>query len=146
MSKLPILCLTAAFSIAGIVAASHAEIAGTPRGRVTSKPGFPASPTPVPASTPTRAAEAGPSAGVEQELDRLRERLATLESTLSGVARAASPTAVAPTAVAPVMAPEDIGELGPALALAGVGLLLGFVIGVVYGQRQERNRRSRVRF
>ena len=33
-----------------------------------------------------------------------------------------------------------------ALALGGVGLLVGFLIGTLYGQRQERNRRSRVRF
>jgi len=37
-------------------------------------------------------------------------------------------------------------EIGPSLALAGVGLVLGFLIGAAYGQRQERNRRTRVRF
>jgi len=32
------------------------------------------------------------------------------------------------------------------LALSGIGLLFGFLMGSVYGRRQERNRRSRVRF
>lgn len=36
--------------------------------------------------------------------------------------------------------------VGPALALAGAGLLLGFMLGTFYGRRQERNRRTRVRF
>lgn len=37
-------------------------------------------------------------------------------------------------------------DLASTLALAGAGLVLGFLIGTVYGRRQERNRRTRVRF
>ena len=37
-------------------------------------------------------------------------------------------------------------EMGPALALAGAGLVLGLLLGSAFGRRQERNRRTRVRF
>jgi Na+/glutamate symporter len=46
---------------------------------------------------------------------------------------------------APVSPPEQL-DIGPSLALAGVGLVIGFLLGTVYGQRLERHRRSRVRF
>jgi hypothetical protein len=34
---------------------------------------------------------------------------------------------------------------GPIFAIAFAGALLGFVVGTLYGRRQERNRRNRVR-
>lgn len=47
-------------------------------------------------------------------------------------------------------APMNDGTQAPGvastLALSGIGLLFGFLLGSVYGRRQERNRRSRVRF
>ena len=41
---------------------------------------------------------------------------------------------------------DQTPDPGPILALAGAGLVLGFMLGTVYGRRQERNRRTRVRF
>jgi hypothetical protein len=105
--------------------------------------------------------EAVPPGALERELAQLRDRLAALESAVV-VTPGAPPLRrehdeVAPTAAALVEGghgalrataaePPEPQEIGPALAMAGVGLLVGFLLGTAYGQRQERNRRSRVRF
>jgi SH3 domain-containing protein len=109
--------------------------------------------TPPPAATPepTATGVAAAPPAIDQELAALRERLATLEASVGqpGAAGAharaegaAEPPPVVPTMVEP---PASL-DVGPSLALAGVGLLVGFLFGTLYGQRQERNRRSRVRF
>lgn len=102
----------------------------------------PAEMTPVPTATSLPPA-------LDRELAALRERLASLESSMeqaggSGRTPGAgeSPPVVVPTVVEP---PASL-EVGPSLALAGVGFLIGFLFGTLYGQRQERNRRLRVRF
>jgi len=102
--------------------------------------------------------------GLEHEVAQLRDRLAALESavvaTPAQAARHAAgeaarvvevppreePTRAAGALLPTVAEPPEQQEIGPSLALAGVGLLVGFLIGAAYGQRQERNRRSRVRF
>jgi Bacterial SH3 domain len=89
---------------------------------------------------------------LERQLAQLRDRLNALESavstppagepTVGAAGEAARPAAPLPTSVPP---PDQL-DIGPSLALAGVGLVVGFLLGTVYGQRQERHRRSRVRF
>jgi uncharacterized protein YraI len=114
--------------------------------------------TPVPtpegamATAEPTAEEAGRNP-LEVELNQLRERLAALESAVGTPSPTAASTAASPEPTRPalplpttVAAPADLQDIGPSLALAGVGLAIGFVLGAIYGQRQERNRRSRVRF
>ncbi|MFN8643997.1 MAG: SH3 domain-containing protein [Candidatus Binatia bacterium] len=91
-----------------------------------------------PTATPSPTAPA-----LDREIAALRERLASLEANMErGSAPAEPPPIVVPTVVEP---PASL-EVGPSLALAGVGFLVGFLFGTFYGQRQERNRRLRVRF
>jgi uncharacterized protein YraI len=95
-----------------------------------------------------------PTRSVDEELAEMRKRLAVLESSVATPALATSvptPTStpalegLPPTPLA-VPAPSGLDDVGPTLALAGVCLVIGFGIGTLYGQRQERRRRSRVRF
>jgi len=130
-------------------------------------PSLVASPPPTdtpPATTaPTSGAPSGiepPPGALEREVAQLRDRLAALESAVVVTPGAApprrEPAEVAPTPAliegghgavrATVPEPPVALELGPMLALAGVALLIGFLLGTAYGQRQERNRRTRVRF
>jgi len=114
------------------VASASAVVAGSPAG----------SPTP---------------SSIDDELARLRERLASLESSVAPppaatpVAVVAESMAVPPTQApslptVAVVASSDTFDVGPALALAGVCFVVGFLLGTFYGQRQERRGRSRVRF
>jgi len=118
-------------------------------------------PTSVP-STPELHADTQRAELLERELAQMRERLAAVESAVGtpgsvrptpGEAyvaeaqrRSDEPTHVAGALLPTAATAPDPGEIGPSLALAGVGALVGFLFGVVYGRRQERNRRSRVRF
>jgi len=127
-----------------------------------------AAPTETAVATPETHPEAARREPLEVEVAQLRDRLAALESAVvTTPAAAATPMArredLEPEAAAPADKPVNAGEpvrparpvrpvvpepqeIGPSLALAGVGLVLGFILGAAYGQRQERNRRSRVRF
>lgn len=106
----------------------------------------PADATPEPTATSIAAAPA-----LDRELAALRERLATLEASMEGSGHPAADAGAAPAERPPVVVPTMVEppaslEVGPSLALAGVGFLVGFLFGTFYGQRQERNRRMRVRF
>jgi hypothetical protein len=104
---------------------------------------------PVPNTPEAVAAETPHGAALEGQIEQLRARLAALESAVvtpqvAPAAAVGTPRPLAPLA-APVSPPEQL-DIGPSLALAGVGLVIGFLLGTVYGQRLERHRRSRVRF
>ncbi|MBX3023293.1 SH3 domain-containing protein [bacterium] len=107
-----------------------------------------------PAATPdpTATAVVAAAPAIDRELAALRERLASLEAAVehsgstSGSRPRAEEPAVAPPPVPTIVEPPAALDVGPSLALAGVGLIIGFLFGTLYGQRQERNRRSRVRF
>jgi len=121
-----------------------------------------ATPTVAPAAAPAGVIEAAAAvadgvtprpAALEGQLAQLRERLAALESAVvppageppaGAVASGETPRPIVPLA-APVAPPDQL-DIGTSLALAGVGLVIGFLLGTAYGQRQERHRRSRVRF
>lgn len=101
------------------------------------------------------AAEAAPTPAalaLEDEVAALRQRIRALESAVvtPSAASAADPAgapSAAPIAILPTpIVPPDRLDIGPALALAGVGFVVGFLLGAAYGQRQERHRRTRVRF
>ena len=119
-----------------------------------------AAPTEIAAETPSGEATPEPTAtvvaappAIDRELAALRERLASLEASMQqggagshahadGAEGGIEPPAPVPALVEP---PATL-DVGPSLALAGVGLVVGFLIGTFYGSRQERNRRTRVRF
>lgn len=110
-------------------------------------------PTPLHTAEPSAPPLAASTPAIDRELAELRQRLASLEASLEPGGAAPAPTApsaaaeaVEPPPLPTVVEPPATLDVGPSLALAGVGLLVGFLIGTFYGQRQERNRRTRVRF
>ena len=119
--------------------------------------------TPAAAGTPFAPGEEQAGGGLQREIAEMRQRLAMLESAVAGTptgpagvredpggtpvaAREHDEPTRAAVFVPTVAQPSDSQEFGPSLALAGVGLVIGFLLGAAYGQRQERNRRTRVRF
>jgi uncharacterized protein YraI len=108
-----------------------------------------------PSGEPTATVGVAAPPAIDRELADLRSRLASLEASLEP-AGGASPTPTSTPAIAidgevvpplpPVVEPPATLDVGPSLALAGVGFVVGFLFGTFYGQRQERNRRTRVRF
>jgi Bacterial SH3 domain len=83
---------------------------------------------------------ASPGSGdVNADLQRLIRLTEEIRGELA--LRDAQKTPAAP----PIDATEPPGQAAT-LALAGAGLVFGFVLGTAYGRRQERNRRTRVRF
>jgi len=108
-------------------------------------------PEETPEPTATSVAAAPPA--IDRELAALRERLASLEASVGQSAAGSGqhahveePGEPPAGAVPTIVEPPAALDVGPSLALAGVGMLVGFLFGTLYGQRQERNRRSRVRF
>lgn len=105
---------------------------------------------PLPDAPAMGAGSATPA--IDRELAELRQRLASLEANLGQAGASPTPTATplltgdAGAPLPPLVEPPASLDVGPSLALAGVGLVVGFLFGTFYGQRQERNRRSRVRF
>ena len=93
----------------------------------------------VPAPPPTEEpAPLRPASGdVKADLARLLYLTEEIRREVRATARRPSESA------APLTRPP---EMGPAVALAGAGLVLGLLLGSAYGRRQERNRRTRVRF
>jgi hypothetical protein len=127
----------------------------------------------TPALAPEAHADAARRDVLAREVAQLRDRLAALESAVVTTPGGATPAGrtsaeaapsaeVTPSDEAPlserpptlaaapllpsIPQPPEAQEIGPSLALAGVGLIIGFLLGAAYGRRQERNRRSRVRF
>jgi SH3-like domain-containing protein len=133
----------------GYVNAAFVELA--PGATIAVAPATAAADTPaaVDAPQPTATAIAAAPPAIDRELAALRERLASLEATIErsgGGAHAGAEAPPAPPPIPSVVEPPATLDVGPSLALAGVGLVVGFLFGTFYGQRQERNRRTRVRF
>jgi hypothetical protein len=110
--------------------------------------------TPPPTETPSTPVETVTTPPLEEKLAEVMERVAALESaratpepahTLEQRADTPLPRSVEPL-ITPGDGSADLRDIAPSLALAGVGFLVGFLLGAAYGQRQERNRRTRVRF
>ena len=150
-------CVALAVALSSVGESAVAQSArATPKGTIRARRGATATPTALP-PTPTEAvpatvpAEATPevatpaAAALDREVAALRERLASLEASMerSGPGAPAEPP---PVVVPAVVEPPASLDVGPSLALAGVGFVIGFLFGTFYGQRQERNRRMRVRF
>ena len=93
----------------------------------------------VPAPPPTEEpAPPRPASGdVKADLARLLYLTEEIRREVRATARRPSESA------APLTRPP---EMGPTVALAGAGLVLGLLLGSAYGRRHERNRWTRVRF
>ena len=77
---------------------------------------------------------------IERELAALRERLAALEASMQqrgagshGHAQGAEGGVEPPATVPAMVEPPATLDVGPSLALAGVGLVVGFLLGAAYG-------------
>lgn len=110
----------------------------------------PAEPTAGEEATDPDRGSATPAVGDERAEEENLERL--VESLQADVKRLlevqASPVVPEPTPT-PVWAgvtAVDATESGSLLGLSIIGLVAGFVLGTIYGRRQERGRRTRVRF
>jgi hypothetical protein len=99
------------------------------------QPAAPMIPAPAPPATPS----VGDLAGLQADVQRLLRLTEEVHDEL------ATPPTLGPTNGSAV-GYDQTPDPGPILALAGAGLVLGFMLGTVYGRRQERNRRTRVRF
>jgi uncharacterized protein YraI len=116
-------------------------------------PGQTATPDAAAAGATSEPGQTPQAPAVEARLEQALDRIRALESALVTPSPAAEVRLADATPVPlgfdtspPGDDFSDLREIAPALALAGVGFLAGFVLGAAYGQRQERNRRSRVRF
>jgi hypothetical protein len=102
----------------------------------------PTAPAPTPRVVPPAAAE--PPPGTKDELLWDVKRILRLTEEMHGemskrpVTGANAAAAMEDSARAPGVAST--------LALIGIGILFGFILGSLYGRRVERNRRTRVRF
>jgi len=142
------------------LSAGGAVARDTPVAALTFTPAL--TPSPLATATSEAVAATTPHGAVERELAQLRTRMAALESAVAvtpgapaarredagsvpaapAIGEATRTAVLLPSAVPPL----EQQEIGPSLALAGVGLVIGFFLGAAYGRRQERNRRTRVRF
>jgi uncharacterized protein YraI len=97
--------------------------------RVETDPGRPAE------RQPASEATSEPSEDVRSELRRVLRLTEDVHREVVGRGRGMGPQGV-----------PDAPGVPTTLALAGAALVVGFLIGTAYGRRQERNRRTRVRF
>ena len=124
--------------------ATHAEnpprVAEVAVGAAAAEPAASAVVTPVPTppvAVPTPSA--ANIAGLQADVQRLLRLTKEVHDELAAPPRLGSTNGNA-------VGYDQTPDPGPILALAGAGLVLGFMLGTVYGRRQERNRRTRVRF
>lgn len=79
--------------------------------------------------------------GLQEDVGKLLE----IARQRSDVRAAVRPTPT-PTPLLVGITPVDATESGSLLGLSIIGLVAGFILGMIYGRRQERGRRTRVRF
>jgi hypothetical protein len=94
-----------------------------------------------------QASPSGEPAG-QRRLEHLVESLRADVKQLAEAMRDSGSVASAPPAT-PVrvgVTTVDATESGSLLGLSIIGLVAGFILGAIYGRRQERGRRTRVRF
>jgi pyruvate/2-oxoglutarate dehydrogenase complex dihydrolipoamide acyltransferase (E2) component len=101
-------------------------------------------PTPTPAAAhPAAAALPAVADGGEELRTDVKRILRLTEELRDRMGEARGSEGVPPPALD---ASERALGVASTLALSGIGLLCGFIVGSFYGRRQERNRRTRVRF
>jgi hypothetical protein len=85
----------------------------------------------------------------QQRLERLVESLRADVKQLADAVRERGSVAISEPAATPMrvgVTAVDATDSGSLLGLSIIGLVAGFVLGAIYGRRQERGRRTRVRF